>query len=364
MYRIVRCDLGRVAYLCAMFDNTDRTEIGALGEFGLIQHLSQHFENKHSKTVKGIGDDCAVIDQGDHYSLVSTDILLEGVHFDLSFHPLKHLGYKAITVAVSDIYAMNGMAEQVMVGLGLSNRFSLEAVEELYAGMQIACEQYGVDLVGGDTTSSRSGLVLSLTAVGRVAKDRVVYRGGAKPGDLLVVSGDLGGAYMGLQILEREKRVFMEVPNMQPDLEQYDYIVGRQLKAEARKDVVELLKILDVKPSSMMDVSDGVASELYHMAKANGYGFHVYEEKLPIDPQTLDTALSFDLNPSVVALNGGEDYELLFTVAQSDYEKIKTMPDFTVIGYVTDVTSKNMLLTKSGNQFEIKAQGWPESQKD
>ena len=335
-------------YLCTMFDNSDRTEIAAMGEFGLIQHLSQHFENKHAKTVKGIGDDCAVIDQGDHFSLVTTDLLLEGVHFDLSFHPLKHLGYKAISVAVSDIYAMNGMAEQVMVGLGLSNRFSLEAVEELYAGMQIACEHYGVDLVGGDTTTSRSGLVLSLTAVGRVAKDKIVYRGGAQPGDLLVVSGDMGGAYMGLQILEREKRVFMEVPGMQPDLEQYDY----------------MLKMLDVKPSSMIDVSDGVASELYHMAKANGFGFHVYEEKLPIDPQTLDTALAFDLNPSIVALNGGEDYELLFTVAQSDYEKIKTMPDFTVIGYVTDVTSKNMLLTKSGNQFEIKAQGWPESQKD
>lgn len=347
-----------------MFDNSDRTEISAMGEFGLIQHLAQHFEIRNGKTVKGIGDDAAVVDHGDHYGLITTDLLMEGVHFDLSFHPLKHLGYKAITVAVSDIYAMNGMAEQVLVGIGLSNRFSLEAVEELYAGMQIACEQLGVDLVGGDTTTSRNGLVISVTASGRVDKDRIVYRGGAQAGDLLVVSGDLGGAYMGLQILEREKRVFMEVPNMQPDLEQYDYIVGRQLKAEARKDVIELLKMLDVKPSSLMDVSDGVASELYHMGKASGVGYHVYEEKLPIDPQTIDTALSFDLNPSIVALNGGEDYELLFTVAQSDYEKIKTMPDFTVIGYATDVTSKNMLLTKSGNQFEIKAQGWPESQKE
>jgi len=347
-----------------MFDNSDRTEISAMGEFGLIQHLAQHFEIRNGKTVKGIGDDAAVVDHGDHYGLITTDLLMEGVHFDLSFHPLKHLGYKAITVAVSDIYAMNGMAEQVLVGIGLSNRFSLEAVEELYAGMQIACEQVGVELVGGDTTTSRNGLVISVTASGRVDKDRIVYRGGAQAGDLLVVSGDLGGAYMGLQILEREKRVFMEVPNMQPDLEQYDYIVGRQLKAEARKDVIELLKMLDVKPSSLMDVSDGVASELYHMGKASGLGFHVYEEKLPIDPQTIDTALSFDLNPSIVALNGGEDYELLFTVAQSDYEKIKTMPDFTVIGYATDVTSKNMLLTKSGNQFEIKAQGWPESQKE
>lgn len=347
-----------------MFDNSDRTEIDNLGEFGLIHHLSQHFESKHPKTVKGIGDDCAVIDQGEYFGLVTTDLLLEGVHFDLSFHPLKHLGYKAISVAVSDIYAMNGIAEQVLVGIGLSNRFSLEAVEELYAGMQIACEHFDVDLVGGDTTTSHQGLVVSLTAMGRVAKDKIVYRGGAAVGDLLVVSGDVGGAYMGLQILEREKRVFMEVPNMQPDLEQYDYIVGRQLKAEARKDVVELLKILDVKPSSMMDVSDGIASELYHMAKASGIGFHVYEEKLPIDSQTIDTAISFDLNPSIVALNGGEDYELLFTVVQADYEKIKTMPDFTVIGYATDVTSKNMLLTKSGDQFEIKAQGWPESQKD
>jgi thiamine-monophosphate kinase len=347
-----------------MFDNSDRTEISAMGEFGLIQHLAQHFEIRNGKTVKGIGDDAAVVDHGDHYGLITTDLLMEGVHFDLSFHPMKHLGYKAITVAVSDIYAMNGMAEQVLVGIGLSNRFSLEAVEELYAGMQIACEQLGVDLVGGDTTTSRNGLVISVTASGRVDKDKIVYRGGAQAGDLLVVSGDLGGAYMGLQILEREKRVFMEVPNMQPDLEQYDYIVGRQLKAEARKDVIELLKMLDVKPSSLMDVSDGVASELYHMGKASGVGFHVYEEKLPIDPQTIDTALSFDLNPSIVALNGGEDYELLFTVAQGDYEKIKTMPDFTVIGYATDVTSKNMLLTKSGNQFEIKAQGWPESQKE
>ena len=327
-----------------MFDNSDRTEISAMGEFGLIQHLAQHFEIRNGKTVKGIGDDAAVVDHGDHYGLITTDLLMEGVHFDLSFHPLKHLGYKAITVAVSDIYAMNGMAEQVLVGIGLSNRFSLEAVEELYAGMQIACEQLGVDLVGGDTTTSRNGLVISVTASGRVDKDKIVYRGGAQAGDLLVVSGDLGGAYMGLQILEREKRVFMEV--------------------EARKDVIELLKMLDVKPSSLMDVSDGVASELYHMGKASGVGFHVYEEKLPIDPQTIDTALSFDLNPSIVALNGGEDYELLFTVAQSDYEKIKTMPDFTVIGYATDVTSKNMLLTKSGNQFEIKAQGWPESQKE
>jgi thiamine-monophosphate kinase len=339
-----------------------RTEIKDYGEFGLIHHLTKNIELQNASSILGVGDDAAVIDHFGKQTVITTDLLVEGVHFDLSYTPLKHLGYKSVIVNLSDVYAMNGMADQVVVGLGLSNRFSLEAVEELYAGMQIACEHFGVDLVGGDTTTSQSGLVISMSAYGRVAKDKIVYRGGAQVGDLLVVSGDLGGAYMGLQILEREKRVFLEVPNMQPDLEQYDYIVGRQLKAEARKDVVELLKILDVKPTSMIDVSDGVASELHHLGKASGCGFHIYEEKLPIDSQTIDTALSFDLNPSIVALNGGEDYELLFTVGQTDYEKIKTMPDFTVIGYATDVTSKNMLRTKSDNQFEIKAQGWPDSQ--
>lgn len=352
------------SYLCRMFDNTDRTELAAMGEFGLINHLAQHFSPSNPNTVMGIGDDCAVIDKGDHFALVTTEILQEGINFDLSFHPLKHLGYKAISMVISDIYAMNGLAEQVLVGIGLSNRFSLEAVEELYAGMQLACEHFGVDLVGGDTSTSRGGLLISLTAVGRVDKQKICYRKGAKESDLLVVTGDLGGAYMGLQILEREKKVFLEVPTMQPDIAQYDYIVGRQLRADARKDIIDQFNIMGIIPTSMIDVSDGVASELFHLAKASGVGFHVYEEKLPIDTQTVDTALAFDLNPSIVALNGGEDFELLFTLSQKDYESIKNMPDFTVIGHVTEQSGKNLLISKSGNQFDIKAQGWPDSQKD
>jgi len=348
-----------------MFENAARTELSEMGEFGLIQHISQHFQAQGSGVHLGIGDDCAVINKDDaHYLLVSSEQFLEGVHFDLTFHPLKHLGYKLVTVGISDVLAMNGKAEQIIVNLGLSNRFSLEAVEELYAGIRLACDKFKLDLVGGDTTTSRSGLVLGITAIGTVAKDKVVYRKGkVNPNDLLVVTGDLGGAYMGLQILEREKRVFLEVPNMQPDLEQYDYIVGRQLRPEARWDVIDLLGELGVIPGCMMDVSDGVASEIYHLAKANSIGFDIYEDKLPIDPQTIETAVSFDLNPSIVALNGGEDYELIFTVGQEHYETIKNQPDFTIIGHATESVLKNQLITKAGNTFDIKAQGWPESQK-
>ena len=346
-----------------MFENTERTELSALGEFGLINHLAKHFPTHQPSSVKGIGDDAAVIQHADQLTLVSTDSLLEGVHFDLTFHPLKHLGYKAVTVAVSDILAMNGKPTQVLVALGLSNRISLEAVEELYEGMRIACEKFQVDLVGGDTSTSRSGLVINVTAVGTVSPQKITYRQGAQPNDLLVVTGDLGGAYMGLQILEREKRVFLEHPNMQPDIERYDYIVGRQLRADARLDILELLDELNIQPTSMIDVSDGVASEIFHLGKSSGVGFHVYEEKLPIDPQTVDAALEFDLNPSIVALNGGEDYELLFTVSQSDYEKIKNNPDFTVIGHATEIANEYKLNTKAGNSFDIKAQGWPESVK-
>ncbi len=348
-----------------MFENASRTELSELGEFGLINHLAEHFESSGVSTQLGIGDDCAVFHRDEHsFSLVSTELYLEGVHFDLTFHPLKHLGYKLVTVGISDILAMNGKPEQVLISIGLSNRFSLEAVEELYAGIRLACEKYKVDLVGGDTTTSRSGLVLSITAIGSVAKSAITYRkGNVKPNDLLVVTGDLGGAYMGLQVLEREKRVFMEVPNMQPDLEQYDYIVGRQLRPEARWDVVDLLRELNVIPGVMMDISDGVASEIFHLSKLNSVGFDIFEDKLPIDPQTIETAVSFDLNPSIVALNGGEDYELLFTVGQDQYEVIKNQPDFTIIGYVTELALKNQLITKAGNSFDIKAQGWPESQK-
>ncbi len=345
-----------------MLESNVRTDIAALGEFGLIQHLIDHFPTKQKTTVLGPGDDAAVLQRDSKtYGLLSTELWLEGVHFDLAFHPLKHLGFKLVVAGVSDILAMNGKPEQIWVNLGLSNRFSLEAVEELYAGIQIACEQYGLDLAGGDTTSSRSGLSLSIQAYGWVDKKKITKRSGAKPGDLLCVSGDLGGAYMGLQILEREKRVFAEHPDMQPDLEPYDYIVGRQLKPDARLDVIKHWEDLGVVPTSAMDVSDGVASELRHMAKLSGVGFDVYEEKLPIDPQTLDTAVSFDLNPSVVALNGGEDYEMVFTVAQSDYEKIHKHVDFSVIGHATELKDQIRLVTRAGSAFEVKAQGWPQT---
>jgi thiamine-monophosphate kinase len=347
-----------------MFENTERTELSALGEFGLISHLSKHFINKNDSTILGIGDDAAIVKMGDAYIAISTDSFIEGVHFDLMFHPLKHLGYKAVAATVSDICAMNAIPTQITVAIGLSNRFSLEAVEELYEGMRLACEKYEIDLIGGDTSSSRSGLILNLTAIGEVDPKKVTYRKGAKPNDLLVVTGDVGGAYMGLQILEREKKVFLEHPAMQPDLETYDYIVGRQLKAEARVDVIKLLDELKIVPTSMMDVSDGIASELFHLGQASAVGFDIYEDKLPIDPQTIDTALAFDLNPSIMALNGGEDYELLFTIDQSDWDKIKNNPDFTVIGHANELINSYKLNTKAGNSFDIKAQGWEHFSKD
>ncbi len=347
-----------------MFENTERTELSNLGEFGLISHLAKHFEAKNPSTLLGIGDDAAIVKMGDAYMAVSTDTFIEGVHFDLMFHPLKHLGYKAVAATVSDICAMNALPTQITCAIGLSNRFSLEAVEELYEGMRLACEKYGVDLIGGDTSSSRSGLILTLTAIGQVDLSKVTYRKGASVNDLLVVTGDVGGAFMGLQILEREKKVFLEHPSMQPDLESYDYIVGRQLKAEARVDVIQILDELKIVPTSMMDVSDGIASELFHLGGASNVGFDIYEDKLPIDPQTVDTAIAFDLNPSIMALNGGEDYELLFTIKQNDWDKIKNNPDFTVIGHATDLVNSYRLNTKAGNTFDIKAQGWQHFSKD
>ncbi|MEC8692925.1 MAG: thiamine-phosphate kinase [Bacteroidota bacterium] len=341
-----------------MFENTERTELSSLGEFGLIDHLAKHFEPKHKSSHLGIGDDAALIKLGTHVMAISTDMLVEGVHFDLTYTPLKHLGYKAVTANLSDIAAMNAKPSQITVSIGMSNRFSLEAVEELYEGMRLACEKYKVDLIGGDTTSSRSGLVISVTAMGEANLKKTTYRKGAKPGDLLVVSGDIGGAYMGLQILEREKRVFMEHKEMQPDLEPYDYIVGRQLKPEARLDIIDRLEELKIVPTSMIDVSDGVASEIHHLGQSSDVGFDIYEDKLPIDPQTMDTALSFELNPSIAALNGGEDYELLFTVSQDDYDKMKSDIDFTIIGHATDTKEVYTLHTKAGNSFGIKAQGW------
>ncbi len=341
-----------------MFDNSDRTELSQLGEFGLIQHLTQHFENQQKSTLLGVGDDAALIKMGSKIAVWSTDIMLEGVHFDLSYTPLKHLGYKAIATNVSDVCAMNGKATQVLVSVALSNRFSLEAIEELYLGMKIACDKYQVDLVGGDTSTSRSGLVINVTVLGEVDSKNITKRSGAKPGDLLVVSGDLGGAYMGLQILEREKKVFIDHPNMQPDLEPYDYIVGRQLKPEARVDIIETLNELNIVPTSMMDISDGVASEVFHLGKASKVGFDVYENKLPIDSQTMETAMTFNLNPSIVALNGGEDYELLMTIDQKHYDQLKNHMDFTIIGHATAMEGKHRLHTNAGNVFDIKAQGW------
>ncbi|MDI9339357.1 MAG: thiamine-phosphate kinase [Sediminibacterium sp.] len=340
------------------FDNSSRTDLASLGEFGLINHLSQHFEITQSSTIKGAGDDAAVIDNGALQTVVSTDMLLEGVHFDLSYVPLKHLGYKSVMVNLSDICAMNATPRQIVVGLGLSNRFGLEAIEELYQGMLLACKKYGVDLVGGDTASSRSGLVISITAIGSAKKEDIVYRSGAKEGDLLCVSGDLGGAYMGLQILEREKAVFKENPNLQPDLEGKDYILERQLKPEARKDIVELFKKLDLTPNAMIDISDGLASEIIHICEQSQVGVDLYEEKIPIDPLTYDTAREFNLDPTVCALNGGEDYELLFTIPLSAHDKIKNLPDFSIIGHITPASKGRNLITKSGTVHPLKAQGW------
>jgi thiamine-monophosphate kinase len=341
-----------------MFDNKEKTEIAHLGEFGLIDHLTKNIKLTHSSTVKGTGDDAAVLDFKDKKVLVSTDMLLEGIHFDLAYTPLKHLGYKAIQVNLSDIYAMNGIATQVTVSLGFSSKFPLEAVEELYDGMLLACEKYKIDLIGGDTTSSKQGLVISVTSIGIADDNDIVYRNTAQEGDLICVSGDLGGAYVGLQLLEREKLVYLENPNVQPDLEGKDYIVERQLKPEARWDIVELLKDINITPTAMIDISDGLASEILHICKQSNKGCSLYEEKIPIDPMTFDTAREFNLDPTVCALSGGEDYELLFTIKQTDYEKIKFNTDISIIGHITEPSAGCNLITKSGNSHELKAQGW------
>src|SRR6201996_4368560 len=341
-----------------MFENSERTNIEQLGEFGLIDHLTKQIKIKQASTLKGIGDDAAVIDFAGKKALISTDMLLEGIHFDLAYTPLKHLGYKAVQVNLSDIYAMNGTATQVTVSIGISSRFPLEAVEELYEGIYLACEKYNVDLIGGDTTSSKQGLVISVTAIGYADEKDITYRSGAEEGDLICVSGDLGGAYVGLQLLEREKLIYLENPNIQPDLEGKDYIIERQLKPEARKDVVELLKDIDVKPTAMIDVSDGLASELLHICKQSDRGCNLYEEKIPLDPMTYETAREFNLDPTICALSGGEDYEMLFTVKQADYEKMKNLADISFIGYITEPSAGKNLVTKSGTMHELKAQGW------
>lgn len=335
-----------------------RTEIASLGEFGLIGRFNESFKPALPETVKGIGDDAAVIDLGEAYGLLSTDLLLEGVHFDLTFAPLKHLGYKAVAVNVSDIAAMNGIPGQLTVSLAVSNRFSVEAIDELYSGIKAACKDFRVDLVGGDLSSSRSGLLISISVFGKVAKDKIAYRNTAKPNDLLCVTGDLGGAYMGLQILEREKAVFLADPNMQPEFEGKEYVLQRQLKPEARMDVVYELAEAGVIPTSMIDVSDGLASDLLHICAQSGVGAVVYEENLPLDEETYLAATELKLSPITAAMNGGEDYELLFTVRQADYDKVKNNPKISVIGYITDNPKEVTLATKGGNKLPITAQGW------
>jgi thiamine-monophosphate kinase len=336
-----------------------RTELQELGEFGLIEKLTSNFTTHVNTTLKGVGDDAAVISISEEEALlVSTDSLLEGVHFSLTYTPLMHLGYKAVVVNLSDIYAMNGKPEQLTISLAVSNRFPVEALEELYAGIRKACDIYKVDLVGGDTTTSLSGLVITITALGRAQKKDVVYRSGAKEHDLIVVTGDLGAAYMGLQVLEREKEVFKSNPEIQPDLDGFDYLLERQLKPEARKDVIGFLKELDVKPTSMIDISDGLASELFHLAKASKLACTVYDEKIPIDAKTATTAIDFNIDPVTAALNGGEDYELLFTISQADYDKIKGNPHMTVIGHMTDEHSGMNFVDKNGAVVPLKAQGW------
>lgn len=341
-----------------MFDNKDRTDINELGEFGLIKYLTESVEITEASTVKGIGDDAAVLDFGNKKTLISTDLLLEGVHFDLRYVPLKHLGYKAVQVNLSDIYAMNGLASQITFSIGLSSKFPLEAVEEIYEGALIACKKYNVDLIGGDTSASAQGLVISITSIGHADADKIAYRSGAKEGDLLCVSGDLGGAYVGLQLLEREKNIFLENPEIQPDLEGKDYIIERQLKPEARKDVVQLFEAYGIQPNAMIDVSDGLASEILHICNASKVGCKLYEEKIPLDPMTYETAREFGLDPTVCALSGGEDYELLFTVPQDQYDKIKNQLDISIIGYITEENAGCEMISKSGHVHPITAQGW------
>lgn len=338
--------------------NQERTSLSELGEFGLIDHLTKHFEIKQKSTIKGIGDDAAVLNFDDKTVVVTTDLLVEGVHFDLSYMPLKHLGYKAVMVNLSDVYAMNASATQITVSIAVSNRFPLEALEELYAGIETAARLYNIDVVGGDTTSSNTGLLISVTALGELVAEKAVYRSGAKPNDLLVVTGDLGAAYMGLQVLEREKEVYKVNPNNQPDLQPYTYIVERQLKPEARKDIIKLFEDLELKPTAMIDISDGLSSEILHLCKQSNVGCDLYENKIPLDPQVISVCEEFNIDSTTVALNGGEDYELLFTISQDDYPKIKANPNFTVIGFMTEQEKGVHLVTRADTKIALKAQGW------
>ena len=344
-------------------ENKENTPLSQYGEFGLIEHLTQEIELKNASSVLGVGDDAAIVDVQNRYQVISTDLLVEGIHFDMHYTPLKHLGYKAIASNLSDIAAMNAAPEQVLVSIAISSRYTVEAVEELYQGMRLCCNRYGVDLVGGDTSSSMSGMFLSITVLGYADKDKITRRSGANEHDLICVSGDLGAAYMGLLLLEREKEVYLQSPENQPDLAGNDYVLERQLKPEPRLDIVKQLAEKEILPTAMIDISDGLASEILHICKASQKGCCLYEDKLPIDQSTYDLAHEFGIIPSVAALNGGEDYELLFTIKQADYEKVRQLQDVSVIGYITDKSAGCQLITKDEKAIELKAQGWSSFQK-
>lgn len=335
-----------------------RTEISSLGEFGLIEHLTRNIELQNVSSVVGVGDDAAVIDHFGKQTVITTDLLVEGVHFDLAYTPLKHLGYKSVIVNLSDIYAMNAIPTQIILSLGISNRFSVEALDEFYDGVYTACNKYGVDLVGGDTTSSQKGFIISLAAIGEVAPDKYVKRSTAQKGDLLCVSGDLGGAYIGLLFLEREKKIFLESPGVQPDLEGESYVIGKLLKPEARKDIVAFFIQQEIIPTSMIDISDGLSSEILHICKQSNLGCVLYEEKIPIAEETKKAAFKFEIDPTACALSGGEDYELLFTISQNDYDKLVLNEQISVIGYMTDNEQGATIVTKGGGKYAITAQGW------
>lgn len=337
---------------------SERTEISSLGEFGLIDHLTKNIELQNASSVLGVGDDAAVIDHFGKQTVVTTDLLVEGVHFDLMYTPLKHLGYKSVVVNLSDVYAMNATPTQIVIGLGISNRFSLEAMNEFYEGVYAACEKYGVDLIGGDTTSSQKGFIISVTAIGEVAPDRFVKRSTAQKGDLLCVSGSLGAAYVGLLFLEREKKIFIESPGVQPDLEGESFVIGKLLKPEARKDIVEFLAQSEIVPTAMMDISDGLSSEILHICKDSNLGCVLYEEKIPIDERMKQAAFKFEIDPTACALSGGEDYELLFTIPQSEYDKLVLNEEISVVGYMTEAEQGATIITKGGSKHAITAQGW------
>lgn len=335
-----------------------RTEINSIGEFGLIDHLTRDNDTVQAGTILSVGDDAAVIDHFGKQTVITTDMLLENVHFDLMYTPLKHLGYKAVVINLSDVCAMNAIPTHITMSIGISNRFSIESLDEFYSGVYEACEAYKVDLIGGDTCTSQKGFVISVTGIGETAPDKFVTRSGAKVNDLICVSGDLGAAYVGLQLLEREKKIFLENPQVQPDLQNKSYVVGRILKPEPRTDIIEWLEENNIIPTSMIDVSDGLSSELLHICKQSKIGCHIYESKIPINDETREMAYEFQIDPTMCALSGGEDYELLFTVAQADYEKLKNYGQVTVIGYITEAEKGAVLETKNGNKHPITAQGW------